>query len=90
MFPQERISRKREKAMKTVLKFYLIWLILCVSYFLGETLLAYDQSDLNRLAKTRKCIGCDFRDADFSMGNLLNPILGISDYWVANNDVKIF
>ncbi len=65
--------------MKTILKFYLIWLIPCVSYFLGEILLAYEQSDLDQLAKTRKCIGCDFRDADFSMGNLLNPILGISE-----------
>ena len=57
----------------------MIWLIPCVSYFLGEILLAYEQSDLDQLAKTRKCIGCDFRDADFSMGNLLNPILGISE-----------
>ena len=53
--------------MKTVLKFYLIWLIPCVSYLLGEILLAYEQSDLDQLAKTRKCISCDFRDADFSM-----------------------
>ena len=37
--------------------------------FFGEALLAYEQSDLDQLAKTRKCIGCDFRDG-FQHGKL--------------------
>ena len=76
---KEGISQKRLKIMKTFLQIKLIWIIPFISCFLGEILLAYKQPDLDRLTKTRKCIGCDFRDADFSIGSLLNPILGISD-----------
>ena len=54
--------------------------VLLLTNSLKISVLAYKQKALDQLVVTRKCIGCDFRDAKPRMGSLLNVFVGISEF----------